>query len=187
MTDIEDRLRDAFGAIDDQLEAPERARPRRHDVRALAAAAAIVIIAVSLAFAALITRDDEVDVRAAAVSPAEFDVRVGEICRQVVRDSSGVAPRFATAEAYAVSATNRLDVIDAAVAAITAVPPPTDDRGIPSRVLALLANARARAEQVIESADAGQLESARRGWAEIDPLLEQARLTLVDHGAEGCR
>lgn len=187
MTALEDRLRDVFASLDEQIAVPPMRTPsRRVDVR-LIAAAAVVMIAGGL-LAASLTDPEPAEIGVAAdMRPADFDAAAGDICRALISDISGVAPRFATVEAYIVSAKSRIAAIDVTAAAISSMPPPSDDLGLTSRVLSRLRAARARGEHVVVSAEAGRLGPAQRSWAEIDWILEQARVLLGDHGAKGCR
>ncbi|MEA3054967.1 MAG: hypothetical protein QOD30_399, partial [Actinomycetota bacterium] len=80
MTDLEDRLRDAFRALDDDISVPARrdvARRRLPSTRVLLAAAAVVALIATVTLASLVrSPGDDVGVFAQAIAPAEFNDRV---------------------------------------------------------------------------------------------------------------
>jgi hypothetical protein len=188
MTDIEDRLRDAFAALDEQTVVPPMRVTRRNQWRtsalavgATAAAFVLVVTVWSLMQAEHLdtaVRSDE--------TPAEFDLAASRICREAWSSMAGSSPQFATADAYRIAARSRIDTIDAARRSLVHLPNSSDGARVKDRVGNLLDQARATAAIVVDHADNGYVQTAGTAWRGVDRYIDAAFRILGDHGAEGC-
>jgi hypothetical protein len=189
MTDIEDRLRDAFGALDRQVVVPPRrevhAARRVASNRVLALAAAVAIVA-GTAF--VLTRSSERDTTRVAgeVASETFEAVATPVCRRIIDARGGVAPRFATVEAYVLVAEHRIDLIGSALASLAALPEHPDDPGFRDRVLHTFREATARAQIVLDAASAGAIDRAVSGWPRVDQYIDLGLRLLADRGVDAC-
>ena len=193
MTDLEDRLRDAFRAVDAKVVVPARREDvpvERHIGRWLVAAAAVVaLVSGSAIFAGQYDDDQRIGVVSndTPVSPAEFDARASEVCRKIFTDRSGVAPRFATLDAYRVVSEQRGALIASAIGAVAALAPPSDVESLPARVIRTLRVAANNVEVVQHYVDVDDLDNAIVTWPGVDRAIDDALIVLFDHGATGCQ
>lgn len=184
MTDVEERLRDAFRAVDAQTTVPPMRTPTRHvPLRWVAAAAAALAI---LGAATYLTTDRD-NVVAVDVQPERFDDLADTICARVLREWHVIDPRFATSEAYLLSARARTTLVDSAIVSFTALPDARDDARLRTRVLDLLAEAGVRAGLVERLAARGEVDAAIDAWPNVDEYIGLALTLLAEHGATGCR
>jgi hypothetical protein len=193
MTDIEERLRDAFRAVDEHVVVP----PRREDVRSVRpvgrwlAAAAVLVVAVTASAIFVATHDSNRRVGVSAddvpVTAAEFNANASAVCATIIRDRSGVAPRFATLDAYRVVADRRGELIARAIHDVAALAPPADEEGLPATVIRTLRVADNGVDVVEHYVEAGDLDGATTAWPDIDALIDDALTILFNHGAAGCQ
>jgi hypothetical protein len=190
MTDLEDRLRDAFTAVDRQVTVHPRRdveRGRRGpSTRALLAMAAAILVAVVGVTTMSFVRSDPTDVGVAAtdVAPRTFDRRAEAVCRYV--QTHRREPQFATVDAYRVVAQATLTVITETRARLSSLLPPSDDHGLIERVLADLDGVEDRARNVIDVADLGRTDSLQSAWQPVDEYWDIALGELGEHGATSC-
>lgn len=186
MTDIEDRLRDAFTALDGAVTVPARRVPARRSAPWLLAAAAAIVIVV-LAVTTVQRRGEPQVTVAGEVSAAAFDDLANPVCGAVIDGRAGVAPRFATAEAYVLVAEQRIDLVETALASLASLPDAPDDARLKGRVVDALNESIARAEVVLDHAEAGDVDAAVTAWPRVDRYVDRALQLLGAHGAAACR
>jgi hypothetical protein len=192
---LEHRLRDLFGAIDAQvtpqplLVAP--ARDRRRVSLPLTAARVMIAMAGVAALVVLVMRNAEPRVEVSVqplttIDAGVFDERAADLCRSFEVDRNGVAPVFATPEAYITVVEARREVIAAFIDRLAGLTPPDDAPGLPTSVVADLGAASALLDDVERLARAGQLEDAASTWREVDPRIDASIAPLGAHGAAAC-
>jgi len=188
MTDLEDRLRDAFRALDDNISMPPRrdvSVRRLPSPRVLLAAAAVIAVIAGVAVASMVrTSSDDVGVFAQAISPAEFNDRVDALCRPLRLNRA--QPRFATIDAYRIAADQRSRQVAKLRKDLLAVPAPTDDAGLRDEVVADLDQAAERLRYVQDLVDLGRLDALPSSWPAVDDYYDVALQQLQEHGATDC-
>lgn len=193
MIELEDRLRDAFRAVDAQVPVPPRCddvtAPAHHGRWLLVAAAVIAIVVGSAVFASHL--DDDRRTRVAAndtkVAPAEFDADASAVCDKILRNRSGVQPRFATLDAYAVVTDHRAELIAGAIHDVAGLAAPTDDETILTRVIRNLETASNSVAVVRHYVEVGDVDGATFAWPDIDGSINDALTIMYRHGATGCQ
>lgn len=192
---VEDELRDLFAAIDDQIGPLAGPRPvdlrRRRRPVVLAVAAVLVVL---LGVGALVldrSRDAALDVDTAGgpllVEGESFDRLAGSICERLGSARAGVAPRFATAEAYLLSAHGQRAAIERAIGELDSISSAAMERGLVEVTVAGLQDSLALLDRIVAAARAGNLDRAAVLWSSIDDRVARAFEVLVDRGVERCR
>jgi hypothetical protein len=188
MTDLDDRLRDAFGALDDNISMPPRRDVlvrRLPSTRVLLAAAAVLAVIASVTVASLVrSSSDDVGVFAQAITPAEFNDRVDALCMPL--RFNRVQPRFATIDAYRIAADERSRQVAKLRKDLLAVPAPTDDARLRDEVVANLGLAAERLRYVQDLVDLGRLDALPSSWPAVDDYYDLALQQLHEHGATEC-
>lgn len=192
MTDLEDRLRDAFAAVDRQVTLRPRQDIERIATRRgpstrmlLGIAAAVLVAVVGVTVASLVrSSGDDVGVFAQAIAPAEFNDRVDELCRPLRFNRA--QPRFATIDAYRIAADQRSRQVATLRKDLLAVPAPTDDAALRGEVLANLGRAAERLRYVQDLIDLGRLDALPSSWPAVDDYYDLALQQLYEHGATEC-
>jgi hypothetical protein len=188
MTDIEDRLRDAFAAVDRQATPPPlpAVTTGRRATRTMLLAAAAALLALGAVSLSLFvdTGPDDVGVAANDVAPAAFDREIVTFCRSIQQHRP--APRFATVDAYRVVAEQALDLATTSRAALAGMRPPSDDPLLLGRVDADLAGVADRAQNVLDVVDLDRVDALPSAWAAVDYYFDIALGALADHGAADC-
>jgi hypothetical protein len=192
---VEDELRDLFAAIDDQIgplpegRSPESGR-RRPVGRAVAAA---VLVALLTAGAVVLARSTvahvEVDTAGgpALVERSTFGRLTGAVCERLGRERSGVAPRFATVEAYLVSTQRHRTAIERALHELDTIPSTAGERRAIGAAVDGLEESLGLLEAIAATARAGDLEHAATLWGGVDPRVSAAFELVVERGVDRCR
>lgn len=187
MTTIEDRLRDAFTALDAQVVVPPMAEPtsRRLPVAWLATAAAAVLAV--LVGVTVWTNDESGDDVMADRSPEAFDESASTICATFMAAAAESSPRFATTDAYVVVADARGRAIATMIASLEGLPDDPDDPFVRERAIEQLEAAAGGVAAVGRRAAAGDLDGAVEIWRSAEARQLTATDMLGSHGADGCR
>jgi hypothetical protein len=188
MNNIEDRLRDAFTAVDRQVVVPPRHDVHRHrpSGRMLLAAAAIVaVVAGAVTVSSLVhPPSDDVGLLAEGVTPAEFNETIDPVCQGIRFNRA--QPRFATLEAFRIAAEQRAEQIELLRTTILAMPPPTDAVDLPHAVVSLLDKANERVHYVMDLVELERIDALPTSWPAAEDYFDVALERLADHGASEC-
>lgn len=189
MNTIEDRLRDAFAAIDRQVDVPPMPTPVPavpSSVRWLTAAAAVLAVVGATVF--LATRDIGHETVVADDGPAvDFLVGADTACRAMHADLEDVVLQFATADAYALLAPRRAAALQTMRSSIAALPDANEDTGLRERVLDMLDGAIAAFEGSGRAGGAGDVDLAGARWSSGHRLHIATLELLAARGAGECR
>ena len=189
MTDLEDRLRDAFRGLDDGISMPPTRAgvelPPRHRGRLLLVAAAVIAIALAASLSVFVdSGPSDVGVTTQDIAPDVFDQRVTPLCQHA--RTSRLSPQFATADAYRVVAQGAIELVATMRSSLAALPAPTDDPRLVTRVLEDLDGAEERAQNVLDVAALGRVDALPSAWSPVNEYLDIALRELADHGATAC-
>ena len=192
---VDERLRDLRATTADRLHPSPGLRRRieasvdaprssRWVMTLAVAAAAVVVLVVALAS---FRHDGGQRVVTRPPSREEFVAAANQRCLDYTSEHDKVVPVFATPEAFALAADNRIAIIQAAIADAKTVGAAPGANDVLAATLAQLRRGLDLAEQTRQLAAAGDPDGAAAAYQAEEEAVRQAALALADYGAQDCR
>lgn len=194
MNDVDNRLRDLRRATQgrirpspellSRIEASVSPRTWWRWPMAMAIGAMTVIVA-TVALLQGGTEDEHVASR--PPTQAEFGAAMNQRCAEFVAETDSVVLLFATPEAYALAAENRISALTRSLERLQSVGAPAGSPGLLLEVRSQAARAQGHARAALDAAQAGDTARASAELQQFDDAVNGLGTLLADYGAEQCR
>lgn len=194
MTDIERRLQDLRRATDGRVRPSPDLWPRiessvtpRVWARWPQAVALAAVAVVALAVTTIRPGGDDQRVAAGPPTHSEYVAAMNERCEEYIREAGAVVVVFATPEAYALGAENRIAALTRSLERFQSVGAPVDAPNLLPQLTQEATAALASAQAALEAARGSDTAAAAAALAEADAAVNRIGRLLSEYGADRCR
>ena len=194
MNDTERRLQDLRRATDGRVRPSpdlwariERSATPRVWVRWPQAVALAALVVVALAVATIQPGGDDQRVATAPPTHSEYVAAMNQRCEEYLREAGEVVVVFATPEAYALGAENRIAALTRSLERFRSVGTPVDAPSLLQQLTQEAATALASAQAALDAARGRDTATAAAALTDADAAVNRIGRLLSDYGADRCR
>lgn len=194
MNDTERRLQDLRRATDGRVRPSpdlwariESSVTPRVWARWPQAVALAAVAVVALAAATIQPGGDDQRVATGPPTHSEYVVAMNQWCEEYIREAGAVVVVFATPEAYALGAENRIVALTRSLERFQSVGTPVDAPSLLQQLTQEATAAVASAQAALEAARGRDTATAAATLAEADAAVNRIGRLLSEYGADRCR